>query len=351
MSEMYVDNTLNLGWRSCLVQQLVDDEFDSKVPGRILGQQRSEYLVAIEKGEITLTAAHNWPAMVVGDWLLLNQDHSFHRLLDRYSVLSRKAAGHKVEEQLIAANLDTLFIVCALNANFNLNRIERYLALAFEAGIEPVVVLTRADQCEEPEQFVRQVSALSIGLAVECVNALDVTQVAGLAVWCGKGRTVGLVGSSGVGKSTLVNSLTTQEVAQTGGIRESDSHGKHTTTSRFLHRLPQGGLIMDTPGMREIQLADCEAGVSEVFSEIDDLASRCRFSDCTHTGEPGCKVLSAIEKGDLDERRLTNYQKLIREQAINGASIAERRAGDRKLGKMYRSVQSIKRQNKQGLAD
>ncbi len=284
----------------------------------------------------------------VGDWLLLAADDRFQRLLDRLSSFSRRAAGTKAVEQLIAANIDTAFIVSSLNDDFNLSRMERYLALARDAGVEPVVVLTKADQCTDPAFYVRQARALDPSLMVESVNALDPDSVEVLRSWCREGQTVTVLGSSGVGKSTLINTLLGRTAQATAAIREDDSKGRHTTTSRSLHFIPDGGLLLDTPGMRELQLADCEQGVSDVFADIEDLTADCRFSDCRHEGEPGCAVRAALESGALDRRRWENYRKLMREQALNAASLADRRARDRSLGRYYRSVLTESVQRKRG---
>ncbi len=208
-------------------------------------------------------------------------------------------------------------------------------------------MLTKADLCDDVDELKAQVQKLDPLLMVESVNGLDESDVAKLMSWCGEGQTVAFIGSSGVGKSTLVNTLLGEQEQATGGIREDDSKGRHTTTSRSIHLLPSGGILMDTPGMREIQLADCEAGVSETFADVEALADNCRFNDCQHQTEPGCAVQAAIEDGSLELRRFTNYQKLLREQAHNGASLAEQRAQNKQFGKMVRSIVDGKRKRQQ----
>ncbi|WP_413111819.1 ribosome small subunit-dependent GTPase A [Thaumasiovibrio sp. DFM-14] len=338
----------SLGWKAYFQQQLTLADYDSNFLARIIAHHRSGYKMVSEKGEFELEITKHLPAMTVGDWVVLEHEGTFQRLLERSSLFSRKAAGAKVERQLIAANVDTVFIVSSLNDDFNLSRIERYLVLAREAGVEPVVVLTKADLCDDAEEKAQQLRELDPMLLVESVNALDPQSVMCLASWCGKGNTVAFIGSSGVGKSTLVNTLLNDERLSTGGIREDDSKGRHTTTSRSMHLLPQGGLLLDTPGMRELQLADCADGVKETFADIEQYAKQCRFGNCSHESEPGCAVQDALSKHELDERRVRNYFKLQREQARNGASLAELRSNDKSLGKFYRSVQSASRQRKKG---
>lgn len=329
-----------LGWSPFFQQQLSLEEWTEQTAGRVASVHRSNIKVITEQGEVILPLTPNIPPLTVGDWVMLNRDGHFQRALDRQSLFSRKAAGTRVAEQLIAANIDTLFIVSSLNGDFNLNRIERYLALAGEAKVEPVIVLTKADCHPDPDAVVIQVRTLDSFLAVEAVNALDSAASMVLKPWCGAGKTIALLGSSGVGKSTLINTLLTRETQATASIRDDDSKGRHTTTARSLHLIPAGGILLDTPGMRELQLADCEDGINVAFADIKKLAEQCRFSDCQHDDEPGCALRSAIKSGLLDERRLANYRKLIREQAFNGASLADRRAKDRKLGRYYRSVQA-----------
>ncbi|MDF2153034.1 ribosome small subunit-dependent GTPase A [Vibrio sp. CAU 1672] len=336
-----------LGWKPYFQQQLTLDDYQNTLLARIIAHHRSGYMLASEKGEIHLPIHAALPSMTVGDWVVLKQNQQFSRLLERRSLFSRKAAGSRVAEQLIAANVDTVFIVCSLNHDFNLSRIERYLALVNETEVEPVIVLTKADLCDDSDELKSQVQSLDPLLMVETVNSLDTSSVAKLMSWCGEGQTVAFIGSSGVGKSTLVNTLLCEQEQATGGIREDDSKGRHTTTSRSIHLLPSGGILLDTPGMREIQLADCETGVSETFSDVEALALHCRFSDCRHQTEPGCAVQSAIENGSLERRRFTNYQKLLREQAHNGATLAEQRVQSKQFGKMVRNVSGEKRKRQQ----
>jgi ribosome biogenesis GTPase len=331
-----------LGWRPCFQQQLGLEEWDFPA-ARVSARHRDRVELLGAEGEAGLELRPDMPDITVGDWLLLEPGGGFGRLLERQSVFRRKAAGRKAAEQLIAANVDTVFIVTSLNDDFNLNRIERYLSLVNEAGAEPVIVLTKADLCNDSNAFLQQVQALDSMLLVEVLNALDRQEIRRLKPWCGEGRTVALLGSSGVGKSTLVNTLLGRPIQDTAGVREDDSKGRHTTTGRSLHLIPGGGLLLDTPGMRELQLADCDEGVSSTFADITALSGQCRFGDCRHESEPGCAVQGAIAAGELAPRRLASYRKLMREQAINSETLAQRRARDRGFGKMVRSVMADKK--------
>ncbi len=336
-----------LGWNAFFQQQLSLEELESSIIGRVLEHHRSRYLIQTETMQFSLEIRPNMVALTVGDWILVNEDQQLVRELERLTLLSRKAAGSKVAEQLIAANVNTLFIVNALNHDFNLSGIERYLAIAHESGCEPVIVLTKEDRCENVDDYLQQVQTLDPFLMIETVNSLDVHSVEKLNSWCKTGQTVAFVGSSGVGKSTLVNTLMQDELLATGGVREDDNKGRHTTTSRALFVMPNGGILLDTPGIRELKIADCEQGVNETFSDIGTLATQCRFADCSHQAEPHCAVQKALDSGELDERRLTNYFKLLREQKRNGASLAESRSNDKSLTKFYKKTQQQGRSLKQ----
>lgn len=330
-----------LGWNNLFQQQLtLSDLNHSTLIARVIEHHRSGYKLLSEEGEINLAIHKSLPVMTVGDWLLLDQQHHFIRLLDRQSLFHRKAAGSKVHDQLIAANVSTLFIVCSLNDDFNLSRIERYLAIAHEAQVEAVVVLTKSDLVSDKEEKRLRVQQLDPMLTIESLNALDTSDCLRLKPWCQRGNTVAFMGSSGVGKSTLINSLLGEQVQHTGDIRQDDSKGRHTTTSRSMHFMPSGAVLIDTPGMRELQLVDCANGVAETFSDIELLASQCRFSDCQHQSEPGCSIRTALDSGHLDKRRLDNYFKLQREQKRNSATLAEQRAAFKKLTKFYKKTQN-----------
>lgn len=337
-----------LGWKPFFGQQLSIEELEELSIGRIIEQHRSGVIALSEQGQHSLIKSPNSEQVCVGDWVLFDNEHRLVRLLDRQSLFQRKAPGSKVSSQLIAANVDSLIIVCSLNHDFNLNRIERYIAIAKEAQVEAIVVLTKADLCEDIDDKRQQVQALDPLMMVHPLNALVSTELQSLIPYCKQGNTVAFLGSSGVGKSTIVNGLLGYQALETGAIREDDSKGRHTTTYRALKVLPQGGLLMDTPGMRELQLAECQQGVNETFNEIVELAQQCKFSDCSHSTEPNCAVQNAIESGELSLRRLESYQKLMKEQAFNSASLSEKRAKDKAFGKMVNRVQSEATQIKKG---
>lgn len=343
-------NLARLGFSPFFSQQLDADESKTGVLARVVQVQRSGLVLSDGEEEFALELGGNWfrksaeARPTVGDWLVLDETHKkIQRLLARKSVFKRVAAGTTVEIQLIAANIDTLFIVLSCNEDFKESRLERYLALALEAGVDPVVILTKADLVDDYDSYRDRVAAVRADLPLEVVNALDVESLRGATAWVSPGATVALVGSSGVGKSTIVNSLAGKSLMDTAGIREKDSKGRHTTSFRSLHRLDNGGLLLDVPGMRELKVAELGDALEDVFNDIGALSSECRFSDCAHGDEPGCAVRAAIEAGQLDERRLVNYHKLQREDARHNTTIAEKRKKDRAFGRIVREAVNLKR--------
>jgi len=342
----------DLGWVPFFDTQLDQDDLSATIPVRVMAVHRNSLSVqglGLRQIVPPFTADPDDPetAATIGDWLLLDPQTSLpQRLLDRKSLFKRRAAGHARKLQLIAANVDTLFIVTSCNQDFNVARLERYLGLALEADVMPIIVITKADLTDDPQDFVRRATKLMPGLLVEVLDARDPDSVAVLAPWCAVGQTVALVGSSGVGKSTLVNTLTATNSIATQGPRADDNKGRHTTTARALHRLPKGGWLLDTPGMRELQLTDVQSGLAEVFADIVDLTQACRFADCRHEVEPGCAVLAAVDAGVLDAARFKRWQKLVTEDARNTETLTGRRARERAFGKMVKGVIKDKRKRK-----
>lgn len=334
----------DLGWSSHFAAQHAADP--SCQPFRIAAVHRDRLIGLSPDGESPLLSPDNPTGnYAVGDWVLADDNNRVRHLLERRSLLQRRAAGTGASAQLIAANVDVLFIISSCNADFSLPRLERYLALAHQAGSYPVIVLTKADISDAPETYVQQVQAIDPFLTVLAINALDPTEIEQVLAWCPKGQTGALLGSSGVGKTTLANAMTGQAQA-TAGIREDDARGRHTTTARALHHMRNGGWLIDTPGMRALRLLDAQEGVDEVFSDLIELSQNCRFSDCQHEAEPGCAVQGAIHDGTHDPSRLERWRKLRREDQRNSETIAQSRARDKAFGKMVRGVMQEKKSRK-----
>jgi ribosome biogenesis GTPase / thiamine phosphate phosphatase len=317
-----------LGWNSnfAAIWNALERE-PSWMPARVVSQHRGLWQLAGEFGECWAAASGklretadqdgDWPA--VGDWVAMQMTGGdnramLHAVLPRRSQFVRKVAGKRVAQQVIAANVDTAFLVVALDGDFNLRRLERYLAQSWESGTRPVIVLNKADECDDVAARVADVASIARGIPVLSMSARSGSGLGAMDTFLTPGETIVLLGSSGVGKSTIVNKLLGRDAQVTQPVRQSDSRGRHTTTARELLRLPGGALIIDTPGLRELQLWDASDGVTESFADIEELASECRFRDCRHENEPDCAVLAAIVSGTLDPARWENRRKLEREQ-------------------------------------
>ena len=324
----------SLGWSDFFASQREPGEA-SLGPRRIAEVHRARLTALSETGPVRLVLpAHtNTGAYAVGDWVLADPwTETLHRRLARRTVLERHIEGGR-GPQLAAANVDTLFIVTSCNADFNPSRLERYLALANQGGADPVILLTKADDAADAEDYQRQAAALQRGIVVLTLDPRLEGAAAILAPWCGIGQTVAMVGSSGVGKSTLVNTLAGPDQItpqQTGGIRERDAKGRHTTTRRSLHAIAGGGWVIDTPGMRTLHVGDAAHGIGMLFTEITELAPLCRFRDCSHDQEPGCAVQAAVKAGRLDPGRLSRWRTLSGENQSNTPALTGPR-GNRTL--------------------
>lgn len=309
------------GWNDSFAQALPEQ----KIPGRIILEHKSNYRVMTDFGEWPATLSGNYrhshgrdefPS--VGDWVALEQMPGedkgiIHQLMPRSSRFARKAAGETSEMQTIAVNLDYVFLVMSLNHDFNVRRLERYMVAAWDSGAMPVVVLTKSDQCEDPSSYLKEVADTALGVDAFAVSAVTGAGMEAFDRYLANGKTGALLGSSGVGKSSLINALTHSDKMAVQDIREDDSKGRHTTTHRELVLLPGGGLLIDTPGMREFQLADSADGLESSFQDITSLAAECRFRDCSHQQEPGCRIQEALGTGELPEDRYASYLKLQRE--------------------------------------
>jgi ribosome biogenesis GTPase len=342
-----------LGLVPFFTQQLVDTSLLPNRLGRVTSVQRSKSTVVCDTGEqvVELSPSLRQLAAIdrptVGDWVVLDESLSrIDQVLDRKCLFKRVGAGKNTEIQPIAANIDTLFIVTSCNEEFNESRLERYLALCAEAGAMPVIVLTKTDLIDDTDTYIRRARGVQAGVPVESANALDPATLDGVRAWIDDSSTVALVGSSGVGKSTLLNALAGHSLAATSEIRQQDKKGRHTTTHRELHLLPSGGILIDVPGIRELRVAEIDQSIGAVFEDIERLATQCQFADCKHKTEPGCAVQQAIDENMIDSRRLANYQKLLRENALATATLSEKRAQARDFTKMVKEGKQLKQKKK-----
>jgi ribosome biogenesis GTPase len=346
-----------LGWDSHFDEAFEPYRERGHAPGRITLEYQGLYRALTAGGEVLAEVTgrlrhqargrEDFPA--VGDWVALSLQADekravIHAVLARKSKFSRKAAGGAADEQIVATNVDTVFLVQGLDNDYNLRRLERYFALASESGARPVIILNKADLADDLDARVREVERVSGGAPVHAISAKREEGLEHLKEYIGPGLTAAFLGSSGVGKSTLINRLLGRERQKTNEVRAGDDRGRHTTRHRELIVLPEGGLLIDTPGMREIQLWDVDEGLADTFSDIETIARDCRFSNCRHGREPGCAVNAAIEEGILDRGRLENYRKMqseveYLESRSDFKTRQERKARERKAGKLYKAIQ------------
>jgi ribosome biogenesis GTPase / thiamine phosphate phosphatase len=338
------------GWTSELDVAHAAHAALGREPARVVAEDRGSYQLIGAAGELRAgvsgrfrhEAANDTSAFpAVGDWVAIEAAKTgetvIHALLPRRSALVRQASGKRTEAQVVGANLDVVFVVASLNRDLNVRRLERYVTAAWESGAEPVILLSKADLGGDVDAVLDAVAGVAAGATVVVVSSFDGRGVEEVRERIKPGQTVAFVGSSGVGKSTLLNRLAGEERAFVREIRADDARGRHTTTRRQLHLLPEGGLVLDTPGMREFALWDSE-GLEQTFTDIDEIVARCRFGNCSHNGEPGCAIAAALADGSLEPGRLESWQKLIRESAhqerrVDALARAEERRKWKAIGK------------------
>lgn len=315
------------GWSDRFAAAFADYAGEGRVPGRVVLEHTHIYRVGTAEGELLARVSGrlrhraesrpDFPA--VGDWVVVepvaDSEARIHAVLPRFSRFSRRVAGDTTEEQIVAANIDIVFLVGGLDGDFNPRRIERYLVVAWESGATPVVVLNKADLVSDPERHVAEVEAVAPGVRVHAVSARQPETIEVLRQYVTAGRTAALLGSSGVGKSTIANRLVGHDLLRTQDVRITDSRGRHTSTSRQMVLLEGGGILIDTPGMRELQLWDSGEALGDAFADVEAIAASCRFRDCRHLREPGCAVRAAIAAGELSAVRVESYHKLEAERA------------------------------------
>ncbi len=347
---MKYSNLEKFGITNQIIQEA--EAFPDYSPARVIRQNRNFYDVVSENGEFKASVSgklyylteesSSFPA--VGDWVMLSKTQGpdetavIHQILSRRSVFKRKAAGTSKSVQIIAANIDTVFLCMSLNQDFNLRRMERYLTIAWDSGATPVIVLTKSDLCSDLPGYLSEIASISMFTETIVCSAMHSDGLDLIASWIHAGETVAFIGSSGVGKSTLINRLAGQEILATKEIRTGDDKGRHATSRRELIVLPNGGIVIDTPGMRELQLSG--GNLSIAFEDIEELAALCRFNNCSHQTEPGCAVQKAIEAGTLEQSRLDSYFKLQQELSYLGLDSRERE--NRKIEKMFGSKSQYK---------
>ena len=346
---------IELGWS---YNNSITNKEKDLIPGRVTTKSGKHYGVITQEGELKAILPNSYlnrindksEIPVVGDWVGLRKNpevKTYHidYLYKRKNKLSRKVSGAKSEEQIIASNIDVVFIVTSVDADFNVRRLERYLAMVYEINAQPVIVLNKIDKIKDVESYRKETEGICQDIPIIAISATEGYNIDDVGKYIKSGKTVILIGSSGVGKSTLINQLLGYSRQAVGETRESDDKGRHITSTRELIILPNGGMIIDNPGIRELQLWSSGDGISELFKDIEDLSRFCKFKDCLHEKEPKCAVRKAVEEGKISTDRFMSYKKLLREQEYFQLRLNtyERRKKDKRFGKMCRKVKDIQR--------
>jgi len=351
-------NLNDLGWNSTIGDFIRENKITDLIPGRVTNQNGKHYKIMTQDGEKSTILSNSFLNSInnkseipaVGDWVALKKNmevNTFHIqiLLPRKNKLSRKVAGTKSEEQIIASNIDIVFIVTSLDQDFNIRRLERYLTMVNEINAQVIIILNKIDKCKDLNKYIKETEKISQKIPILTISAKKGNNIEEVIKFVKTGKTIVLIGSSGVGKSTLINQLLGYSRQAVGEVRQSDGKGRHITSSRELIMLPDGGMIIDNPGIREIQLWSSGEGISKTFQDIEELSFLCKFRDCCHESEPGCAVIKAVEEGNLNIERLNSYKKLIRELEYSQIrrNTYERRKKDKQFGKMCRQVDKIRK--------
>jgi len=355
--ELIVD-LKELGWDQNLSKISNEDDTNNIIPGRISTHSGKHYVVITQDGEHKAIISNSFLKSInqksdiptVGDWVGLevnpeiNTNH-IRFVFPRKNKLSRKVAGTKSEEQIIASNIDIVFIMTSADSDFNVRRLERYLSMVYEINAHPIIVINKIDKTNDFEKYKTKAEKICRDVPIITISAKEGKGIEEISKYTKIGKTIVLVGSSGVGKSTLINYLLGYSRQAVGEIRKSDDKGRHITTSRELIILPNGGIIIDNPGIRELQLWSSGEGISKLFSDIEEISKLCKFKDCSHEHEPGCAVKKAVEEGTITIERLNSYKKLLREKDHLSLrrDIYKKRKKDKKLAKMYRTGHDIRR--------
>ena len=347
-----------LGWNENLSSIQKKKDINDLILGRVSTHSGKHYVVITREGEHNAILSNSFLNSInkksdiptVGDWIGLEKNpevNTYHIkfVFPRKNKLSRKVAGTKSEEQIIASNIDIVFIMTSADSDFNVRRLERYLSMVYEINAQPIIVINKIDKTKDYGKYKIKAEKISRDVRIIIISAKEGKFIDRISKYIKNGKTIVLVGSSGVGKSTLINHLLGYSRQMVGETRKSDDKGRHITSARELIVLPNGGMIIDNPGIRELQLWSSGEGISKLFQDIEKISKFCKFKDCTHEHEPGCEVKKAVEEGTITIERLNNYKKLLREnEHLNlRRNIYEKRKKDKKLGKMYRTGRDIRK--------